>query len=84
MVNIFEAYEMSKKLAEILTAAKFVYWENWEEVKKETIQEIEKHHKENKTPSLLSSAIRISWSDWKKQLLFLGAIADHLIDNNKK
>ena len=83
MANIFEAYEMTKKLAEFLTAAKFIYGERWETVKNETMETIKQHHEQNKTSSLLSSAIKMAGEkdDGRVQLVILAAIADHLAAN---
>ncbi len=83
MANIFEAYDMSKKLAEFLTAAKFIYGDRWEGVKNETMETIKQHHEQNKTASLLSSAIKIAGQkeDERVQLVVLAAIADHLAAN---
>lgn len=53
MTNIFEAYEITKKLSECLASARFIYGEKWDELKNETLEIIKKHHEEHKTKSLL-------------------------------
>lgn len=85
MGNIFEAYEMTKKLAEFLTAAKMIYGKRWWEVRTQTMEAIQHHHETNKTDSLLSSAIKMAGEkdDERVQLVILAAIADHLANNQE-
>lgn len=82
-MNIFDAYDMTKQLADFLKAAKFIYGDRWEDIKNETMETIKAHHEEKKTKSLLSSAIKMAGEkdDERVQLVILAAIADHLTAN---
>lgn len=75
---------MTHKTREIVNAAKFLYWDRWETVKKEWVEKtLEPHHQLHKTTNLLSSALAIlkdieekSKSDERLTLVLIAAAVD--------
>ena len=67
---------LSHQAKECLDAAKFLYGDRWESVKKETREKhLQPHHEANKTKNLLSSAIRLSEGQDERFVLVLLAAA---------
>lgn len=73
-----ETFMIACKSKQYVNAAKIIYGECWESVKKETLEKhIIPHHEKNKTTNLLSSAIRLSdKQDERLTLLLLASVFD--------
>lgn len=68
--------KLTHQARECLEAAKFLYGDRWESVKKATRENhLQPHHEANKTTNLLSSAIRLSEGQDERFVLVLLAAA---------